>query len=169
MEGVIGSSTPTSAGEVLFSYSDLIVHVVDVSEEDAERKSEVVYRKLETLGIKTSDENNIIEVHNKIDLSTRQNFSPFLKGLPKQRIFSVSAKNGLGIKQLFRGIEELLYNKEVKEKIILDSSETDKIEWLYRNQIVQGSELKESNIELKLKWSNDQKEIFSKNFSGEVL
>jgi GTP-binding protein HflX len=151
------------------SYSDLIIHVVDVSEEDAEKKSEVVYRKLETLGIKTGEENNIVEVHNKIDLSTRQNFSPFLKGLPKQRIFSVSAKNGLGIKQLFRGIEELLYNKEVSEKIILDSSETDKIEWLYRNQIVQDSELKESNIELVLKWSNDQKEIFSKNFLGEVL
>ena len=42
-------------------FSDLIVHVVDVSDEYADKNAEVVYNTLEALGVDTGDKNRIIE------------------------------------------------------------------------------------------------------------
>ena len=41
-------------------FSDLIVHVVDVSDEYADKNAEVVYSTLEELGVDTGNENRII-------------------------------------------------------------------------------------------------------------
>ena len=80
--------------EIIFS--DLIVHVVDVSDEYADKNAEVVYSTLEALGVDTGNKNKIIEAHNKIDISSQQRFPPFLKALPKKRIFSfLQRKTGL--------------------------------------------------------------------------
>ena len=87
-------------------FSDLIVHVVDVSDEYAYKNAEVVYNTLEELGVDTANENRIIEVHNKIDISERQKFSPFLKSLSKDKIFSISAEKKRGLEKLFKGIEK---------------------------------------------------------------
>ena len=82
------------------SFSDLIVHVVDVSDEYADKNAEVVYSTLEALGVDTGNKNKIIEAHNKIDISSQQRFPPFLKVLPKKRIFSISAEKKQGLDQL---------------------------------------------------------------------
>ena len=52
--------------------------MVDVSDEYADKNAEVVYNTLEALDVDIGDKNRIIEVHNKIDISTRQRSSPFL-------------------------------------------------------------------------------------------
>ena len=62
--------------------------MVDVSDEYADKNAEVVYSTLEALGVDTGNKNKIIEAHNKIDISSQQRFPPFLKVLPKKRIFS---------------------------------------------------------------------------------
>ena len=84
------------------NFSDLIVHVVDVSDEYAEKKAEVVYKTLEALGIDVLNSHRIIEVHNKIDISSRNSFVPFLKGLPRNKFFSISAEKKLGLDAFFR-------------------------------------------------------------------
>ena len=48
------------------SFSDLIVHVVDVSDEYADKNAEIVYSTLESLGVDIENKNKIFEVHNKI-------------------------------------------------------------------------------------------------------
>ena len=151
------------------SYSDLIVHVVDVSDEYADIKAEVVYSTLETLGIDTRNSDKIFEVHNKIDVSLRKRVAPFLKGLPKKKVFSLSAEKKEGLDHFFQGIEQNLYKETIKESIILDARETEKIQWLYKNQIVTSSELKKGSLKLQLIWNSVQRERFNKNFVERFL
>ena len=82
-------------------FSDLIVHVVDVSDEYADKNAEVVYNTLEALGVDTGDKNRIIEVHNKIDVSIHQRFPPFLKGLRKGQNFFYFCKKKTGSRESF--------------------------------------------------------------------
>ena len=151
------------------SYSDLIVHVVDVSDEYADIKAEVVYSTLEALGIDIRNSDKLFEVHNKIDVSLRQRVAPFLKGLPKKKVFSLSAEKKEGLDHFFKGIEQNLYKEIISENIILDARETVKIQWLYKNQIVKSSELKKGSLKLQLTWNSVQKEMFNRNFEEKVL
>ena len=153
--------------EIIFS--DLIVHVVDVSDEYADKNAEVVYSTLEALGVDTGNKNKIIEAHNKIDISSQQRFPPFLKALPKKRIFSISAEKKQGLDQLFGGIEDNLYKHKIRENIILNAYETEKIQWLYENQLVKSSELSENKIKLELIWDDDEQQRFRENFVETVL
>ncbi len=150
-------------------FSDLIVHVVDVSDEYADKNAEVVYNTLEALGVDTGDKNRIIEVHNKIDISVRQRFQPFLKGLKKDKIFSISAEKKQGLESLFQGIESKLYKQIIQENIILDVSETEKIKWLYQNQLVKSSVLRNRDIKLELIWDCEERQKFNEIFLGTVL
>tara|TARA_B100000674_G_scaffold231097_1_gene190137 strand:- start:27 stop:896 length:870 start_codon:yes stop_codon:yes gene_type:complete len=150
------------------AFSDLIVHVIDVSDEFADKNAEVVYNTLEALDVDTGDKNRIIEVHNKIDVSIHQRFPPFLKGLEKDKIFSISAKNKQGLENLFQGIENKLYKKIIREDVILSVNETEKIKWLYQNQLVKSSELKESDIKLELVWDGEERQKFNEIFEGTV-
>ena len=151
------------------SFSDLIVHVVDVSEEYADKNAEVVYNTLESLGIDTGDKSRIIEVHNKIDISGYQRFPPFLKGLSKDNIFSISAKRKQGLEDLFQGIDKLLHKQIIQEDIILDVNELEKIKWLYQNQLVKSSELRENHIKLELVWYGNKRQKFNETFAVSVL
>ena len=151
------------------SYSDLIVHVVDVSDEFADKKAEVVYTTLKTLGVDIRNSDKILEVHNKIDVSDSQRAIPFLKGLPKNKVFSLSAEKKQGLEHFFRGIEQNLYKEIVKENIILDASEYEKIQWLYKNQIVKSSKLNKGSLKLQLIWNSVQRERYNRNFEERVL
>ncbi len=150
-------------------FSDLIVHVVNVSDEYAEKNAEVVYNTLEALGIDTGEKNRIIEVHNKIDISVHERFPPFLEGLKKDKVFSISAKNKQGLEKLFQGIETTLYKRIIQESLILDVSETEKIKWLYQNQLVKSSELRDNDIKLELIWDGEERQKFNEIFVGTVL
>ncbi len=146
------------------SFSDLIIHVVDVSDEYADKNAEVVYNTLEALGIDIGAKNKIIEVHNKIDISYQQKVSPYLEGLPKDKIFSISAEKRLGLESLFKGIEMKLYRQIIKEDLILNVNEIEKIKWLYQNQLVASSEFREGDIKLELNWDTVKRKIFRETF-----
>ena len=108
-------------------------------------------------------------MHNKIDVSVRQRAAPFLKGLPKNKVYSLSAEKKQGLEHFFQGIEQNLYKEILKEVIILDAQETEKIQWLYKNQIVTSSELNKDSLKLQLIWNSVQRERFNKYFGERVL
>ena len=91
------------------------------------------------------------------------------KVLPKQKVFSISADKKQGLEQLFRGIEDNLYQHKIQENIMLNACETEKIQWLYENQLVKSSELSEDNIKLELIWDGDEQRRFKENFVEPVL
>ena len=132
-------------------------------------KTGLYYSTLEALGIDIRNSDKIFEVHNKIDVSLRQRVVPFLKGLHKKKVFSLSAEKKEGLDNFFQGIEQNLYKEIIKENIILDARETEKIQWLYKNQIVKSSELKKGSLKLQLIWNSVQRERFNRNFGEKVL
>ena len=79
------------------------------------------------------------------------------------------AKKKQGLEQLFEGIEDILFKHKVQENVILNACETEKIQWLYENQLVKSSELSEDNIKLELIWDDDEQQRFRKNFVETVL
>ena len=95
-------------------YSNLIVHVIDVSDEYADKNAEVVYTTLEELGVDTANENRIIEVHNKIDISEQQTFSPFLKSLTKNRSILNLCRKSEAWKSFIKELKRIYINIKFK-------------------------------------------------------
>ena len=91
------------------------------------------------------------------------------KRTEKGQNFSISAEKKLGLESLFQGIESKLYKQIIPENIILDVSETEKIKWLYQNQLVKSSELRDRDIKLELIWNCEEKQKFNEFFLETVL
>ena len=91
--------------------ADLLLHVIDFSKEDFREEEEAVERTLQQLN---ALDKPIIKVYNKIDLM--ENPEEFLKrnSSGNGRVY-ISAKEGLGIEELLKRIDEaLLASYEIK-------------------------------------------------------
>ena len=83
-------------------YADIILHVIDASDPEADEKMYVVYETLRKLGIKDKP---VIAVFNKQDLVT--DAEP-IKDLTAECSVKISARTGEGTKELLTAIEEIL-------------------------------------------------------------
>ncbi len=93
-------------------YSDIILHVVDASSDEAEAQMYVVYETLRQLGIK---DKTIITVFNKQDLVSSERV---IKDLKSDMSVKISAKTGEGIPELLSVIGEVLRgNRQLVEKL----------------------------------------------------
>ena len=86
-------------------YCDVILHVVDASNEDMDRQMYAVYETLHQLGI---EDKPIITAFNKVD---RFEEVPVLKDLKADATVCISAKTGQGFDALLLCIEEKLKEK----------------------------------------------------------
>lgn len=88
-------------------YSDMILHVVDCSNPQMEKKMEAVYETFHQLKI---EDKPIITVFNKIDRLEKETI---LKDQKADHIIKISAKEELGLQNLLELIEEILTSKQV--------------------------------------------------------
>src|SRR5262249_52806635 len=117
--------------------ADVILHVRDVSHEDAEAQQHDVEDVLRQLGIDAEQGNRVIEVWNKIDrlsaadrerlgnLATRQDAD--------QRPVPVSAITGEGLDRLTDAIEARIAQKRTVLELALEGADGAGISWLHRN------------------------------------
>ncbi len=145
-------------------YSQLIVHVIDVSDEHAFLKSRVVYEILESIDNSIDINNKVLEVHNKIDLIENYSSRPFNSLISKNNVLQVSAKNNIGVGALKSRIEDLLFSDVIDEKIRLNSIDIKKLDWLYSRQLVVSVNPIGEEIEIKICWNKFQKDQFKKSF-----
>jgi GTPase len=116
--------------------ADIILHVRDVSHEDAEAQSHDVEDVLRQLGIEPGDA-RLVEVWNKVDR---------LSGIDRERLMNsatrhdtahpvvpVSALTGEGIEHLVSLIEERLAQTRVTLDLTLEGADGAGLSWLYRN------------------------------------
>lgn len=83
-------------------YADLILHVVDCSNEDMDSQMYTVYETLKKLEV---GDKKIITAFNKIDVCDREET---LKDLAADRTVRISAKTGQGIEQMLSAISEVI-------------------------------------------------------------
>jgi GTP-binding protein HflX len=119
--------------------ADVILHVRDMSHEDAAAQSRDVEKVLGELGIEATD-GRLIEVWNKIDRLDAEGRAR-LKNLverqpPDRRPVTVSALSGEGIDTLITAIEARLGESRLTISLSLDPADGAGLSWLYRHSEV---------------------------------
>jgi GTPase len=119
--------------------ADLILHVRDVSHEDAQAQSSDVEQVLGELGIAATDP-RLLEVWNKIDRldSEARDRMENSAHRMERRPVPVSALTGEGIDALKAAIEERLAGSRARFLITLDAADGAGVSWLHRNTEVLG-------------------------------
>src|ERR1041385_6969577 len=117
--------------------ADIILHVRDISHDDADAQHRDVDTVLRQLGIDPDAGARILEVWNKIDLFTpeaRENLQNIAARRPPERpCFLVSAETGEGIDALLAAIEQRLAATKMTLDLSIDASDGAGISWLHRN------------------------------------
>ncbi len=107
-------------------YSDIILHVVDASDENADENMATVYEILRKLNIDENSEKTIITVFNKIDLVRDKDILGSIKDLKAERTHYISAQTGEGIESLIEDIEDILRNRKTYIRQTFPYSEAGK-------------------------------------------
>jgi GTPase len=152
--------------------ADVILHVRDISHEDAEAQQRDVEAVLRQLGIdpQAKGGERIIEVWNKID-----RFSPEeredLRNLAARRphehsCFLVSAVTGEGIDELLAAIEHRLAATRTTLNLSIDASDGAGISWLHRNAEILNKELHDGRFDMTVRVDETKRDIVVSRFDA---
>jgi GTPase len=116
--------------------ADVILHVRDVSHEEAEAQSQDVENVLRELGIEPNDK-RLIEIWNKIDRLTSARRSELANIAERQpgarKPVLVSALTGEGLERLRAAIEAGVGAGRIVHDVLLDPSDGAGVSWLHRH------------------------------------
>ena len=117
--------------------ADVILHVRDVSHEDAEAQQHDVEDVLRQLGVDEEQGARVIEVWNKIDRLGAADRERLVNLAARQdaqsRPVLVSAITGEGLDRLTDAIETRIAQKRVVIEFVVDGSDGAGLSWLHRN------------------------------------
>ena len=150
--------------------ADLILHVRDISHEDAEAQQRDVNTVLRQLGINPEAGGRIIEVWNKIDCFTpeeRKNLQNIAARRPSEHpCFLVSAQTGEGIEALLVAIEQRLAASRTTLNLSIDASDGAGISWLHRNAEVLNKELHDGRFDMTVRVDETKRDIVVNRFDA---
>ena len=152
--------------------ADIILHVRDISHEDAEAQERDVDAVLRQLGIDpdAGSGQRIIEVWNKIDRfdpEERENIRNIAARRPPERpCFLVSAVSGEGIDALLAAIEDRLAAKRTTLDLSIDAADGAGISWLHRNSEVLQKELREGRFAMTVRVDETKRDIVVNRFAA---
>jgi GTP-binding protein HflX len=155
--------------------ADIILHVRDISHEDAEAQERDVEGVLRQLGIDPDADGGqrIIEVWNKMDRFSpddRQNLQNIAARRPADRpCFLVSAETGEGIGALLTAIEDRLAATRTTLNLSIDASDGAGISWLHRNAEVLNKELHDGRFDMTVRVDETKRDIVVSRFDAVPL
>jgi len=118
-------------------YANLLIHMVDASNEEASSQMLVVYDTLRSLDVVDKD---IITVFNKTDLTDKD--MEFPRDFHADKILRMSAKTGEGIEDLKKTIENILQNQRVYLEHVFSYKEAGKIAFIRKYGEIRGYQYK---------------------------
>ena len=125
-------------------YANLLVHMVDASNEEASSQMLVVYDTLRSLDVVDKD---IITVFNKIDMIKEGEELP--RDFHADKILKMSAKTGEGIEDLKKTIENILQNQRVYLEHIFSYKDAGKIALIRKFGEIKSEEYIDNGISIK--------------------
>ena len=125
-------------------YANLLVHMVDASNEEASSQMLVVYDTLRSLDVVDKD---IIRVFNKTDLIKEGEELP--RDFHADKILKMSAKTGEGIEDLKKTIENILQNQRVYLEHIFSYKDAGKIALIRKFGEIKSEEYIDDGISIK--------------------
>lgn len=129
--------------EVIFS--DLILHVVDVSNDQVVEQIDAVEKVLDELGCK--DKKQIV-ILNKYEIATEENIQKVrekINGIPNVLI---SAKEEKNIDELIKIISENINNEKFECELIIPYNRTDISSQIHKKAVVKNEEFLENGIKI---------------------
>ncbi|AEX85504.1 GTP-binding protein HflX [Marinitoga piezophila KA3] len=127
-------------------YSDLIIHLVDISSQNIEERISTAYDVLEN--IKALDIPRIL-VFNKIDKINDEQLS-ILKNIYKNAIF-ISCKTGENIENLKKAIQDKLIEEEIIKTFEIEEEYKNVQNWFKKRGKIGIEEIAFNNTDIKLK------------------
>jgi len=125
-------------------YANLLVHMVDASNEEASSQMLVVYDTLRSLDVVDKD---IITVFNKTDLIKEGEELP--RDFHADKILKMSAKTGEGIEDLKKTIENILQSRRVYLEHIFSFKDAGKIALIRKFGEIKSEEYIDDGISIK--------------------
>jgi len=150
--------------------ADLILHVRDISHEDAEAQERDVDQVLRQLGIDPAAGDRILEVWNKIDRfvpEEREKLRNIATRRPSERpCLLVSAETGEGLEELLRAIEERLAKARTTLDLSIDAADGAGISWLHRNAEVLNKQLHDGRFDMTVRVDQSKRDIVMSRFDA---
>jgi GTPase len=150
--------------------ADVILHVRDISHEDAEAQQHDVEHVLGQLGIEPEANDNIIEVWNKIDRldeAARENLVNIAARRPPERpCLLVSAETGEGVEALLQAIEDRLAAARITLDLSIDAADGAGISWLHRNAEVLAKDLHDGRYDMTVRVDETKRDIVVDRFQA---
>jgi GTP-binding protein HflX len=150
--------------------ADVILHVRDISHEDAEAQEKDVDAVLRQLGIDPTAGGRIIEVWNKIDrfaaeeLANLRNVAS--RRSPDHPCYLVSAVTGEGIDELLAAIEARLAETRTTLDLSIDAADGAGISWLHRNAEVLNKQLHDGRFDMTVRVDETKRDIVVSRYSA---
>jgi GTP-binding protein HflX len=143
--------------------ADVILHVRDISHEDAEAQQRDVDIVLRQLGIDPDAGANVLEVWNKIDrfpADEQDNLANIAaRRPPERRCYLVSAETGEGIDTLLAAIEDRLAESRATLTLTIDAADGAGISWLHRNAEVLAKTLHDGQFDMTVRVDETKRDI----------
>ncbi len=124
--------------------ADIILHLIDSSQENVEERIQIVKDVLKDLDVKNK---TTILVFNKIDLLSENRRSFLTSSYPEAHF--ISARQGEGIESLMLSLEKIIYSQLVKVSGILPYEQAGLIEVIHRRGSVENEEYSREGILIK--------------------
>jgi GTP-binding protein HflX len=136
--------------------ADVILHVRDISHEDAEAQQHDVDEVLRQLGIAPSEGSRVIEVWNKIDRLSEAERARLVNLAERQpaerRPVLVSAATGEGMERLTDAIEARIAESRSVLELVLDGTDGAGLSWLHRHtEVLARTERDDGSIEMRVR------------------
>jgi GTPase len=150
--------------------ADVILHVRDISHEDAEAQQHDVEAVLGQLGIDPEASDNIIEIWNKIDRlddAARENLVNIAARRPPERpCLLVSAHTGEGVEALLQTIEDRLAAARITLDLSIDAADGAGISWLHRNAEVLAKDLHDGRYDMTVRVDPSKLDVVVDRFNA---
>ncbi|MGP9812973.1 GTPase HflX [Rhodopseudomonas sp. NSM] len=151
--------------------ADLILHVRDISHEDAEAQERDVGAVLRQLGVE-ADGGRILEIWNKIDRFAPEQREELenvaARRSPDHPCFLVSAVSGEGVDELLLAIEQRLAAWRSVLDLTVDAADGAGVSWLHRNAEVLSKELHDGRYAMTVRVDETKRDAVIERF-GAVL
>ncbi len=150
--------------------ADVILHVRDISHEDAEAQSRDVDEVLRQLGIDPDAGGRILEVWNKVDRfreEDREKLANIAARRAQERsCVLVSAETGEGIETLREAIEDKLAATRITLDLSIDASDGAGISWLHRNSEVLDKTLHDGRFAMTVRVDETKRDLVVSRFDA---
>lgn len=121
-------------------YSDILLHVVDASSENALEQIMSVNQVLKELG---ADEKPTIIVLNKIDVADESHVEEIVKELKDKEIIKISAREALNIDELLDMVCDKIPNSRTKVNLIIPYDAQQVVAYLHRSADIENEEFRD--------------------------